>query len=66
MPVPIRRIGPACKDPGMIVFIEHWSDRDALATHFAVPESAAFVRGLRAHVTASPTIETYAAEQITL
>jgi quinol monooxygenase YgiN len=37
-----------CEDPLRLVFIEEWESRDALLTHFAVPESRAFVKSARA------------------
>ena len=33
-------------EPDRLVFVERWADRDALDTHFAVPESIAFTRAL--------------------
>ena len=33
------------EDPLRLVFLEHWTDVDALRAHFAVPASAAFVSG---------------------
>ncbi len=37
-----------CEDPARLVFVEYWADMDALKAHFAVPESRAFVREVRA------------------
>jgi quinol monooxygenase YgiN len=34
------------EDANRVVFIEHWQDRDALAAHFAVPESLAFIEAV--------------------
>ncbi len=47
-----------CENPLRLVFLERWSDRAALAAHFKVPESGAFVRSLRELATASegPTV----------
>ena len=69
------RLEPGCllhsvhqdvEDPNRVVFIEHWADRDALATHFRVPASREFVGSLRGFVDTAPTIEIYEAEAITL
>lgn len=43
-----------CEDPSRLVFLEYWTDMDALKAHFAVPESVAFVREVRA-LAAGPT-----------
>lgn len=52
------------EDPNRLVFIEHWADRAALDTHFQVPESGAFVTGLRGLTSAAPTIEIYESTQL--
>ncbi len=52
------------EDPNRLVFIEHWADRAALDTHFQVPESGAFVAGLRGLTSAAPTIEIYESTQL--
>jgi quinol monooxygenase YgiN len=36
-----------CENPLRLVFIEEWESREALLTHFAVPESRAFVKAAR-------------------
>lgn len=44
-----------CENPLRLVFIEEWESREALLSHFAVPESRAFVKSARAlAVEASP------------
>ncbi len=62
------RLEPGCllhtvhqdvEDVHRIVFVEHWVDLDALRTHFAVPESGAFVEALSALVDGAPTLEVY-------
>jgi quinol monooxygenase YgiN len=67
------RLEPGCvlhsvhhdvEDPNRLVFIEYWADRAALDAHFAVPESGAFVTGLRDLTSAAPTIEIYEAAQL--
>jgi quinol monooxygenase YgiN len=42
-----------------LVFVETWADRGALAQHFQVPESRAFVRALSALVSEPPRIAVY-------
>jgi quinol monooxygenase YgiN len=37
-----------CETPARLVFVERWADMDALKAHFAVPESVAFVKAVRA------------------
>ena len=37
-----------CEDPSRLVFVEQWADEAALKAHFAVPESNAFVKAIRA------------------
>ena len=36
-----------CENPLRLVFLEQWTDRSALGTHFAVPASRDFVRALK-------------------
>ena len=47
-----------------LVFFEEWTDRDALATHFAVAESRAFVKAVAPLVTRPPAISIYDAQPI--
>jgi quinol monooxygenase YgiN len=42
-----------------LVFVEEWADRAALAEHFKVPESRAFVKALSALVSEPPRISVY-------
>ena len=51
--------------PNRLVFLEHWSDRDALQTHFRVPESGAFARSLAELAAEPPTINIYDAQALT-
>jgi quinol monooxygenase YgiN len=44
-----------CEDPSRLVFVEKWADIDALKAHFAVPESLAFVKAIRA-LSPEPTV----------
>ena len=53
-----------CENPLRLVFIEQWTDRAALAAHFAVPASRDFVRALQLLAAASPTIEIYEATRV--
>ena len=53
-----------CENPLRLVFIEQWTDRAALAAHFAVPASRDFVRALQPLAAASPTIEIYEATRV--
>ena len=44
------------------MFVEHWSDADALRAHFAVPASIAFVREAATLAEEAPTLEIYEAQ----
>ena len=52
------------EDPLHVVFVEHWADADALASHFAVPASGAFVGGLRDLTTERSQIAVFEAEPL--
>jgi len=52
------------ENPLRLVFVEEWSDRAALAAHFAVRESLAFVNGVRALAAEPPQIRVYEAEPV--
>jgi quinol monooxygenase YgiN len=54
------------EDPRRFVFLEHWTDRDALLTHFAVPASGEMVTRAAALATEPPSIEIYEAEPLDL
>ena len=47
------------EDDHRFVFLEQWADRDALAAHFRVPESGAFVQALNELAAAPPAMEIY-------
>jgi quinol monooxygenase YgiN len=49
------------EDPMRVVFVEHWEDEAALAIHFAVPASGAFVTRLGELTAGRPTLEIYTA-----
>jgi quinol monooxygenase YgiN len=50
------------EDPLRLVFVEHWADSAALATHFDVPESAAFVVAVSELAAETPQLDIYDAE----
>ena len=50
------------EDPLTLVFVERWSDRVALAAHFAVPASRGFVESISQHLAAPPELNIYSAE----
>ena len=47
------------EDPLRLVFLEHWEDGEALAAHFAVPESGEFVNQISALAAEPPAIQIY-------
>ena len=49
------------EDPSRVVFLEHWSDLDALGAHFKVAASLDFVNAVTALATTPPSIEIYEA-----
>jgi quinol monooxygenase YgiN len=54
------------EDPLKVVFLEHWKDRDALATHFEVPASLAFVTAITALAAEPPVLDVYEADPVKL
>lgn len=69
------RLEPGCllhsvhhdvEDANRLVFLEHWVDRDALMTHFRVPESGAFATVLGELASERPTMDIYQAERAEL
>ncbi len=54
------------EDPSRLVFVEQWTDRDALQAHFAVPASRAFIKAAGACAAAPPAMAIYQAELLTL
>ncbi|HET9205456.1 MAG TPA: putative quinol monooxygenase [Burkholderiaceae bacterium] len=54
------------EDAQRIVFVERWIDRAALAAHFQVPASRAFVKALAGLASAPPQMTLYEASEITL
>lgn len=53
-----------CEDPLRLVFIEQWTDGDAIKAHFAVPESREFVGFLRDNASEPPNMNVYGAQEI--
>lgn len=51
-----------CENPLRLVFLEQWTDMDAVRTHFGVPESGEFVGFLRNNTSEPPQMAIYAAE----
>ena len=47
------------ENPLRLVFFETWADRDAVAAHFVVPESRAFVKAVTPLATEPPAIQIY-------
>lgn len=54
------------ENPNHLVFVEQWSDQAALAEHFKVPASRAFVKALSALATAAPSMSIYEAAELRL
>jgi quinol monooxygenase YgiN len=62
------RLEPGClshavhvdvENPLRLVFLETWLDRAAVAAHFAVPESRAFVKAVSPLAVEPPVIQVY-------
>ena len=53
-----------CEDPLKLVFVERWTDAEALRVHFQVPASIEFVRAVRKLAAAASRMEVYAAEPV--
>ncbi len=51
------------EDPLRVGFLEHWRDAAALAAHFAVPASQAFVEAVTQLAAAPPSLEVYEAHR---
>jgi len=47
-------------EPSTLVFFERWADHDALATHFRVPGSVAFVEAVTELAVEAPELHIYA------
>jgi len=53
-----------CQNPMRLFFFEQWADEAALRTHFAVPESRAFVKSLKDRIVETSGAQIYRAELI--
>jgi quinol monooxygenase YgiN len=53
------------ENPAHLVFVEQWADRAALAAHFAVPASRAFVKTAAGLAVTAPEICVYDAARVT-
>src|ERR1700694_1095088 len=54
------------EDPLRLVFLEHWTDADALRTHFRVPASGTFVNEVAALSASPPEMAIYDAHPASL
>jgi quinol monooxygenase YgiN len=54
------------EDPLKVVFLEHWKDREALAAHFEVPASLAFVTAITGLAAEPPVLNVYEADPVKL
>jgi quinol monooxygenase YgiN len=52
------------ENPLRLVFVERWSDMDAVQAHFAVPASGEFVRYAAALAQAEPELQIYDASPV--
>jgi quinol monooxygenase YgiN len=62
----LHSVHQSVEDPLLVVFLEHWADRDALTTHFAQPGSNDFVKSVAALAAERPSIEIYEASPLSL
>src|SRR6476646_102048 len=62
----LHSVHQSVEDPLLVVFLEHWADRDALTTHFAQPGSNDFVKRVAALAAERPSIEIYEASPLSL
>lgn len=53
-----------CEDSLRLVFVERWTDMDALRAHFAVPESRAFGKALAGLAADPPDLQIYDAREV--
>ena len=54
------------EDPLKVVFLEHWADRAALATHFGVAASQTFAKAVTGLAARPPAMDIYEAEAVRL
>jgi quinol monooxygenase YgiN len=62
----LHSVHQSVEDPLLVVFLEHWADRDALTAHFAQPGSNEFVKTVAALAAERPSIEIYEATPLSL
>ena len=62
----IHSVHRDAEDENSLVFLELWSDADALRAHFAVPASIAFVREAAALAEGAPTLDIYEAQPVSV
>ena len=60
----MHSVHQSVEDPTVVVFLEHWADRDALDAHFAQPGSLEFVKTVGALAAERPGIEMYEASPL--
>lgn len=53
-----------CENPLRLVFLEEWESREALLTHFAVPELRAFVKAARTLAAEATTMAIFESHKI--
>lgn len=53
-------------NPNRLLFAERWRDKEALADHFALPASQAFVASLKGRIAAPPELTVYDANEISI
>jgi quinol monooxygenase YgiN len=53
------------EDPNRITFVERWADREAMQTHFGVPEARAFAKLLGELAAQPASMQIYEAEPLT-
>lgn len=53
------------ENPLRLVFVEEWTDRAALLAHFAVTDSRAFAKSIRALAAEPPILKIYDARTVT-
>jgi quinol monooxygenase YgiN len=67
------RLEPGClshavhqdaEDPSHLVFVEQWTDRAALAAHFAVPASRQFVKAIAGLALGAPQLAVFEAAAV--
>jgi len=60
----LHSVHQSVEDPTVVVFLEHWEDRDALTAHFRRTGSTAFVKTVAALASERPSIQIYEASPL--